>query len=73
MLFYKMFLKNNPNCEFFDIIYNPLATKFLKLAKNNGHKILNGIQMNFDQAVKAFSIVNNKNFDKINIYMKKNG
>jgi Shikimate 5-dehydrogenase len=48
-------------------------TKFLKLAKINGHKILNGLRMNLDQAVKAFCIVNNKKFEKINILMKKNG
>ena len=50
-----------------------INTKLLKLAKFNGHKILNGIQMNFEQAVKAFCIVNNKKFDKIKTYMRKNG
>ena len=66
-------MEQNSNCEFFDIIYNPQMTKFLKLAKINGHKILNGLHMNLDQAVKAFCIVNNKEFKKINILMKKNG
>ena len=70
---FKIFHKNNPNSDYFDIIYNPINTKLLKLAKFNGHKILNGIQMNFEQAVKAFCIVNNKKFDKINKYMKENG
>ncbi len=70
---FRIFLKNNPNSDYFDIIYNPINTKLLKLAKFNGHKILNGIQMNFEQAVKAFCIVNNKKFDKINAYMKENG
>ncbi len=70
---YLKFLDQNSNCEFFDIIYNPRMTKFLKLAKNNGHKILNGLKMNLDQAVKAFCIVNNKKFQKINIMMQKNG
>ena len=72
-LTYLKFLGQNSNCEFFDIIYNPQMTKFLKLAKINGHKILNGLHMNLDQAVKAFCIVNNKEFKKINILMKKNG
>ena len=70
---YLKFLEGNSNCEFFDIIYYPLMTKFLKLAKINGHKILNGIQMNLDQAVKAFSIVNSRKIEKVNIWMKKNG
>jgi len=70
---YFKFLEQNSNCEFFDIIYNPQMTTFLKLAKINGHKILNGLDMNLDQAVKAFCIVNNKEFKKINILMKKNG
>jgi len=70
---YVKFLDQNSNCEFFDIIYNPRMTKFLKLAKINGHKILNGLRMNLDQAVKAFCIVNNKKFEKINILMQKNG
>ena len=70
---YLKFLDQNSNCEFFDIIYNPRMTKFLKLAKINGHKILNGLRMNLDQAVKAFCIVNNKKFEKINILMQKNG
>tara|TARA_B110000114_G_C15045531_1_gene378993 strand:- start:544 stop:1383 length:840 start_codon:yes stop_codon:yes gene_type:complete len=70
---YLKFLEKNSNCEFFDIIYHPLMTKFLKLAKINGHKILNGLQMNLDQAVKAFSIVNNKKIKKINTWMKTNG
>ena len=70
---YLKFLDQNSNCEFFDIIYNPKMTKFLKLAKINSHKILNGQHMNLDQAVKAFCIVNNKEFKKINILMRKNG
>lgn len=70
---FRTFLKNNPNSDYLDIIYNPLNTKLLKLAKIYGHKILNGIQMNFEQAVEAFCIVNNKKFDKIKKYMKKNG
>ena len=70
---YLNFLEQNSNCEFFDIIYNPSMTKLLKLAKVNNHKILNGLKMNLDQAVKAFCIVNNKEFKKTNILMKKNG
>tara|TARA_B100002052_G_scaffold248234_1_gene234956 strand:+ start:99 stop:1088 length:990 start_codon:yes stop_codon:yes gene_type:complete len=67
---YFKFLKQNSNCEFFDIIYNPHMSKFLKLAKLKGHNTLNGLKMNFDQAVKAFCIVNNNKFEKINILMR---
>ena len=45
-------------------------SKLLKLAKFKGHKTLNGLKMNFDQAVKAFCIVNDNKFEKINILMR---
>ena len=45
-------------------------SKLLKLAKFKGHKTINGLKMNFDQAVKAFSIVNDNKFEKINILMR---
>ena len=48
-------------------------SKFLKLAKFKKQKTLNGLKMNLDQAVKAFCIVNDNKFDKINIIMKSNG
>ncbi len=67
---YFKFLKQNSNCEFFDIIYNPHMSKFLKIAKFEKRKTLNGLKMNFDQAVKAFSIVNDNKFEKINILMR---
>ena len=44
---YSNFLKQNSNCEFFDIIYNPQMSKLLKLAKDKGHKTFNGLKMNF--------------------------
>lgn len=39
---------------FFDLIYNPPATPFLKTAKQKGHKILNGTSMLVHQGAKAF-------------------
>ena len=45
-------------------------SKLLKLAKFKGHKTINGLKMNFDQAVKAFSIVNDNKFEKINILIR---
>ena len=43
---------------FYDVIYNPSETNFLKLAKNNGHKIENGKKMFIYQAQASFKIWN---------------
>ena len=48
------------NTLVFDIIYKPLKTKFLRLAKKNKAKILNGLDMNLRQAVIAFGYTNKK-------------
>ena len=48
------------NTLIFDIIYRPLKTKFLRLAKKNKAKILNGLDMNLRQAVIAFGYTNKK-------------
>ena len=61
----KFYNKNN-NAVVFDIIYNPLMSQFLNIAKNFNLKIINGLEMNLYQAIKAFSIVNDlKNEEKI--------
>ena len=44
---------------FYDVIYNPSKTNFLKKAEKNGHKILNGRTMFLYQAQKAFEIWHN--------------
>ncbi len=68
------FFKLNKKCDIFDIIYNPNKTKLLKIAKKNGNRIQNGLEMNFYQAVKGFSLVNKINSDyKIRKIMSKNG
>ena len=41
---------------FYDVIYNPKETNFLKTGKNNGNKVLNGKMMFVYQALSAFSI-----------------
>lgn len=41
---------------FYDTIYNPPMTNFLKLAENKGHKTINGKLMLLFQAQKAFNI-----------------
>ena len=42
-------------CIIFDIIYDPIETIFLKNAKKYNLQIINGLQMNLDQAVIAFN------------------
>ena len=44
---------------FYDIIYNPPETSFLKLAKEKGNKTENGIKMFVYQAQASFKIWNN--------------
>jgi len=41
---------------FYDLIYNPSVTNFLKEAKRSGHQIINGKMMLLFQAQKAFEI-----------------
>ena len=42
----------------FDVIYQPMVTKFLALSKERGLNNINGSEMNIDQAVLAFNYVN---------------
>ena len=48
-----------PNKFFYDVIYNPKETNFLKKAKNFGHRTENGKMMFIYQAHQAFTIWNN--------------
>ncbi len=41
---------------FYDLVYNPLQTKFLKFAKDRGAKVISGIYMLMYQGAKALSI-----------------
>lgn len=45
-----------------DLIYNPLQTKFLKIAKENALKTVNGLEMLSEQAIKTDEILFNKKF-----------
>ena len=40
-----------------DLIYNPLETKFLKIARKNGLKTINGMEMLIEQALKTDEIL----------------
>lgn len=45
------------NCSYaFDVIYNPIQTRFLKIAKENGAKTMGGMAMLVLQAVSAHTI-----------------
>ncbi|MBJ28131.1 MAG: hypothetical protein CL776_04985 [Chloroflexi bacterium] len=46
--------KNGARAAYFDLIYSPLETAFLRQARLSGHKVLNGKGMNIIQAVEAF-------------------
>ena len=43
-----------PDAAFFDLVYSPLETAFLRQARLSGHATLNGKGMNIIQAVEAF-------------------
>ena len=53
------FSKNSSGKLFYDIIYNPSETNFLKSAKKNGNKTENGKKMFAYQAKASFKIWNN--------------
>jgi shikimate dehydrogenase len=48
------------NKFFYDVIYNPSETNFLKIARELGHKTLNGKLMFIYQAISAFKIWHEK-------------
>ena len=48
--------KIGPNKFFYDLIYNPKVTNFLKKAKQNGNKCENGKMMFLYQAHQAFTL-----------------
>jgi shikimate dehydrogenase len=54
-------------CLVFDVIYNPKKTKLLLGAEQLGHRIKNGESMNLDQAIKAFTIVNELKISRVDI------
>ena len=56
----------------YDIIYQPNCTRLLNLSKELGLKTLNGLEMNFEQAVLAYNyaVSGMKSIDKIREAMK---
>ncbi len=58
-------IENIPeNCTVCDIVYNPLETKFLKIARRKGCKIINGKGMFLYQAVEQFKLFTGKEAPK---------
>ena len=53
------FTKFNKKTIFYDLIYNPKETNFLKEARSKGNKIVNGQMMFLNQAKEAFRIWTN--------------
>ena len=48
--------ENNKNTLFYDVIYNPKETNFLKKARFRGNKVMNGKMMFLWQAQIAFQM-----------------
>ncbi len=44
------------SCIFVDLIYSPVQTKLLRCAKENQHKVINGMDMLMYQAIKSYEI-----------------
>lgn len=52
----------------FDLVYNPVKTKFLQLAETNGAKIITGLKMLVEQAGKSFTLWTNVEFPSEKVY-----
>jgi len=52
---------------FFDAVFNPFETQFLKLAKRSGAKTCSGIYMMIYQGIRAFYLWTGKKFPKKNV------
>ena len=53
----------NSNQIVFDLIYNPLKTKFLKIAETKGANIINGLKMFVVQGAKSYELWTDKTMD----------
>jgi shikimate dehydrogenase len=67
---------NVKNKVFFDAIFNPYMTSFLKMAESNGARVCSGMYMMIFQAITAFSLwtgakLSNIKIEEINDILKK--
>lgn len=62
-----------PSTVIFDIVYQPLKTKFLQIAEYEGLSIFNGLEMNMEQAVLAYkyAVEPDRKLDEIRKIMSK--
>ncbi len=60
----------NENQIVFDVIYNPLKTKFLQIAESKNAHILNGLTMFLEQGAKAYELWTGKTMPKAKIYLE---
>jgi len=52
----------------FDVVYNPVKTKLLKLAENQGATIVTGLKMFVEQGAKSFELWTGEKMDKEKVY-----
>lgn len=52
----------------FDVVYNPIKTKFLKLAEQEGAIALNGLKMFIEQGAKSFELWTDQEMPKDKVY-----
>jgi len=52
----------------FDLVYNPVKSKFLQDAESQGAKIINGLMMLVEQAGKSFTLWTNTDFPSEKVY-----
>jgi shikimate dehydrogenase len=52
----------------FDVVYNPLKTKFLQIAENKGVRVVNGLRMFVEQGAKSFEMWTGEEFPKERIF-----
>jgi shikimate dehydrogenase len=58
----------NPDQIVFDVVYNPVRTKFLELAEKQGATVLNGLKMFVEQGAKSFELWTGEKMQKEKIY-----
>ena len=52
----------------FDLVYNPVKTKFLQYAESKGAVVVNGLNMLVQQAAKSFTLWTGKEFPTEKVY-----
>jgi shikimate dehydrogenase len=52
----------------FDLVYNPVKTKFLQLAEANGASVISGLKMLVEQAGKSFTLWTKVEFPAEKVY-----